>query len=390
MPTWPEDYPSRGAAYEGPMSSTFRSAQVEAHPLESHVSAYHHGRSDLVEPVAQERITTKITSIFKKAQHEPDFPPISTPYLGPVAQRQPIAELAKSPLEQHVTVYNIGHYDQHMPPEQQLQQQPGKAHEELATEPEKKGGTLEKLTHLFKRSKTTAVAEDFPAQSEPFIGPLSSTGPAHQIPAEPIHTLVSVYSSGRSDEMPPMAISSSTTAVTAATDYPIAEAPFSGHVPATMRRGELEGTPLEAAHVTAYHPGRSDLLLPEMHAPVPMEPTEKQQPGTFVTKISSIFKKSHEDDYPAISSEPYPGHIDETQRHSELEPVPIDGHVQKVHKGYYDELTTMTAVPVAHEERREELTPSEAEKKPGALERLGHLFKRTGTHDEGYPPHSGR
>lgn len=353
----PTAYPPT-TVYEGPLASTSRHGELEGTALDSHVSAYHPGRSDLpveATPAPHETITTRITSIFKKPTHEGEFPSISTPFLGPVDETRRMGELDKSPLEHHVTAYNVGHYDQ------LISEAPAKppVHEEE----EKKAGALEKLTHLFKRSKTI---EDFPAITEPYTGPLANTSRGREAPAEPIHSLVSVNSTGRSDEIQPAKMT--TVKVVGIPEYPAEEAPFSGFVSETMRRGEMEERPLDS-HVTAYHPGRSDL---EMPAPAP------------ATIITTTKVKKTVEGYPTAAV--YEGPVDSTTRRSEFDTIPIGQHVQTYHTGHYDQLPPY--VPIRREEK--EPTPSEAEKKHGAFEKITHLFKRTTTHEEAYPPMTGR
>jgi hypothetical protein len=198
------------------------------------------------------------------------------------------------PLEQHVTAYNIGHYEQ-LPPAV-----PTTAHEEVHEE--KKGAKpLEKLTHLFKRSKTV---EGYPPMSEPHQGPLASTRPAREASAEPIHSLVSIYSTGRSDEIPPPLQTTTTTTITRREgEFPMGQEPYIGHLHDTRRRGEIEETPLEA-YATAYHPGRSDL---EIHPPTAttMEEVEtkseaEKKPGAL-EKLTHLFKRPSHPEYPPIS-----------------------------------------------------------------------------------------
>lgn len=361
-------YP-RTAAYEGPLAGTGRHAELEAAPLDGHVSAYHPGRSDVAAPSPAETITTKITSIFtKKHEHPPhhEFPPITEPFRGPVDETGRRGELHTAPLEHHVSAYHPGHYD-HMEPV------PIVVHreEEKEEKKEKTPGALEKLTHMFKRSRTM---EEFPAPTEPYTGPVASARPMAELSADqPLNTMVTVYSSGRSDEQPPSTIiTTPTTKQIGHPDYPAPEAVFRGHVQET-RRSELEGTPLDS-HVTAYHPGRSDLEPPAA------EP-EAEKHETIVTRITSLFKKSH-DDYPPIS-EPYQGMVAETRPHYELHAVPITERVEQLHRGYYDQLTQAVPLQAVREE-----TPSEAERKPGALEKLTHMFRRS-THDGEYPPPTG-
>ena len=45
--------------------------------------------------------------------------------------------------------------------------------------------------------------------------------------------------------------------------------------------------------------------------------------------------------------------------------------------------------PVAHVVHEESIASDESEKKPGALEKLMYLFKRTTMHEDGLPPVTG-
>lgn len=91
----------------------------------------------------------------------------------------------------------------------------------------------------------------------------------------------------------------------------------------------MEGAPLDS-HVTAYHPGRSDIHEEAIH---PQAEPAAEKPETLATRITSIFKKtSHEADYPP-RSEPYAGPLAHTQRRPELEAVPVEQRIERIHKG---------------------------------------------------------
>ena len=60
----------------------------------------------------------------------------------------------------------------------------------------------EKIGGFFKKD---SAHRDYPS-SEPYEGPTSTTLRAVEVEGEPIHSFVSVYSSGRSDELPAVTI----------------------------------------------------------------------------------------------------------------------------------------------------------------------------------------
>lgn len=123
---------------------------------------------------------------------------------------------------------------------------------------------------------------------------MAETHRPQELPEHPVHHLVSVYSSGRSDEAAPAAVALSP----APSDYPSTMA-FEGPLSSTGRHPEVDGTPLDS-HVSAYHHWRSDLEEPAIHRP----PSEAAEPGeTLTTRITSIFKKktTHEGEYPPLT-----------------------------------------------------------------------------------------
>jgi hypothetical protein len=113
-------------------------------------------------------------------------------YQGPMAVEQlPANELERMPLDNLVTPYHQGFYEE-MPTRIGSEEMPA------AKPAAKKSDPLEHLTtHLFKRP----AHEDFPT-SEPYHGPFAETGKRSELDGEPIGSLVTVYSTGRSDEPP--------------------------------------------------------------------------------------------------------------------------------------------------------------------------------------------
>ncbi|KAL7079984.1 hypothetical protein ACQ4LE_000224, partial [Meloidogyne hapla] len=258
---------------------TNQHSQLKETQLDQHVNVYSSGYSD--------EIKTKTTK---------EYPKIEAPFIGHIPETKH-HDIHHVPFE--VENNYIGYYE-HLPPTNQE---------------EKKPGTLEKITKFFKGSKTEG---EFPVDSEPYIGPIATTDITSESTTEPIHSLVSVYSSGRSDE----------TKTTKITEFPINEAPFVGYVPESKLNSEMEHMPLdlEKKHIGYY----------------------EQLPSTS-TKTS---------EYPKIE-EPFVGNIYALQR-NEVEFLPID--VDKKHVGFYDILPSTSTI-------------GEPEKKLGALEKLTYLFK---------------
>uniref|UniRef100_A0A914HYJ6 Titin n=1 Tax=Globodera rostochiensis TaxID=31243 RepID=A0A914HYJ6_GLORO len=394
------EYP-RMAAYEGPLQSTSKGVELEGQPLEAHVSAYHHGRSDVV-PAAMETITSKLTSIFKKTTtHGEDYPPKSEPFLGPVAQTYRLPELEAVPVMDKIERIHKGFYEEGQMPTTVVQEE----RELTPSEAEKRPGTLERITHLF--TKRTATGEEWPTMTEPYTGTLAETNRRAELAESSFGEHVSAYASGRSDEIGQQAV---TTIVRE--HYPAAVA-YEGPLSETAQNLELEGAPLNS-HVTVYHHGRSDLEETPLAAPEPI--TEK-----VTTKISSLFKrKTHHEDFPV--SEPFTGPLSETTRVPELRREPIDAMVNVYSTGRYDEFAAAEPITIAKVEPEPyprmaayegplqstskgvelEGQPLEAHVSayhhgrsdvvPAAMEtitsKLTSIFKKTTTHGEDYPPKS--
>jgi hypothetical protein len=172
--------------YTGMLATTSRRDELTSElPLEQLVNVYSTGRSDEVQrPPKMPEAEPPTAAVITTTQY-----PISVLYEGPMSSTQPNAELEVQPLHSHVTAYHHGRSDVEMRPPPPSEAQPEEA---------KKTGTLERLTHLFKRT----AHQDFPI-SEPYTGPIGEMSSASQMPPEHIQTHVTVYSSGRSDEMAP-------------------------------------------------------------------------------------------------------------------------------------------------------------------------------------------
>jgi hypothetical protein len=119
-----QDYPTT-EVYEGPIASTSKINDVNGTPLETHVSVYHPGRSDIpvtattIEPQPFETedfaekaaiLGSKITGFFKQGAAHQDYP-TSKIYEGPVASTSKIHDVNSTPLETLVTVYHSGRSD---------------------------------------------------------------------------------------------------------------------------------------------------------------------------------------------------------------------------------------------------------------------------------------
>nr|CAD2129245.1 unnamed protein product [Meloidogyne enterolobii] len=283
-----EEYPVESVPFTGQVASTSAMLEAKNEPIHSMVSIYSSGRSDEVP-------TTKAT----------EFPVNESPFTGNVSESNRQLELTPIPLE--VEQQHVGYYD-HLP--------------STSNEEEKKPGALEKLTQIFKRSKTDG---GYPVDSEPFTGHLASLNKISEAREEPIHSLVSVYSSGQYDEIP---------TTTKMNEYPINEAPYIGNVPESRIVPELEGKPLEI----------EDKLV-DLTRELPTELIE----------------------YPNFE-EIFIGHIHELQR-NEVENVPLE--VEKKYTGFYEVLPST----------------SKEEKKPGPLEKLTRIFKGSKKGEE-YPADS--
>lgn len=303
-----EEWPSVGEPYTGPLAQTRRQPEMHDTSLAEHVNVYASGRSDqpvaAVSPVPPAEQAPPLTTIATTTVAREHYP-ATVVYEGPLSTTRRHGELEGTPLDAHVTAYHPGRSD--------LEEAAPMTAEPIST----------RISSLFRRKPHH---DDFPPISEPFAGPLSHTARMAEMRQEPIGTVVSVYSTGRSDEQltaPPAPPSAAIVEMEPSppealvVEYP-RTAPYEGPLSSTARNAELHGQPLDA-HVAAYHHGRSDI-----------GPSEA---ATITSKLTSIFKKAAaHDDYPAIS-EQFVGPMAHTQRHPELEAVPVQEHVQSIQKG---------------------------------------------------------
>lgn len=272
-----------------------------------------------------------------------------------------------------VSVYHSGRSDEIQPRE---------------TEVKPEGESLVgRLTGLFKREKG-AHLDDFP-RTEIYEGPLASTSRAYEVEGIPLDQHVSVYHSGRSDEIlpkeEPTPKEPSTDAFSrlaglfkkgaAHEDYPRTDA-YEGPLASTSRYYDIDGMPIEH-HVTVYHSGRSDEILPKEVEVKHVEMEQKEKEGeSFVGKLTGLFKRPAEHaEYP--TSGVYEGPLDATHRAYEIEGIPLDQHVTVYHSGRSDE------IPTKH--HHEEPLHKEPTTKEGTLERLAGIFGKRGSALQDFP-----
>ncbi|KAM3721737.1 hypothetical protein ACO02O_09488 [Dirofilaria immitis] len=396
------DYPVT-EHYEGPIDSTYRIPDVESEPIEQLVSVYHSGRSDELVPVEEKKpsidvgetftdaaqaLGAKITSLFKRGAAHLDYP-TSGPYDGPLAITSLTWDVEGEPLQQHVNVYHSGRSDESMT---KIVEIPTEMPVEEIME-EKPFVTAKIITGLFKKGETYL---DYPV-TEHYEGPIDSTYRIPDVESEPIEQLVSVYHSGRSDELVPVeekkpsidvgetftdaaqALGAKITSLfkrgAAHLDYPTS-GPYDGPLAITSLTWDVEGEPLQQ-HVNVYHSGRSDesmTKIVEIPTEMPVEEIMEEKPFVTAKIITGLFKKGETYlDYPV--TEHYEGPIDSTYRIPDVESEPIEQLVSVYHSGRSDEL-----VPV--EEKKPSIdvgeTFTDAAQALGA--KITSLFKRGAAH----------
>ncbi|KAK6726540.1 hypothetical protein RB195_004707 [Necator americanus] len=359
------DYPTT-EVYEGPLDSTTRVTDIEGEPLTYHVSVYHSGRSDEPAPKPEEEqpldiaeaaktLGEKITGLFKRGPAHLDYP-VSEIYEGPLDSTNRTTDIEGEPLTHHVSVYHSGRSDEPAP----------KPEEEQPLDIAEAAKTFgDKITGLFKRRPTIP---DYPT-SEPYEGPLEDTKKREDIESQPLHTIVTVYHSGRSD-VPQEPITRAVPVETVPTkdmyyDYPTTEV-YEGPLDSTTRVTDIEGEPL-TYHVSVYHSGRSDEPAPKPEEEQPLDIAEAAK--TLGEKITGLFKRGPAHlDYPV--SEIYEGPLDSTNRTTDIEGEPLTHHVSVYHSGRSDE-------PAPKPEEEQPLDIAEAAKTFG--DKITGLFKRRPT-----------
>lgn len=356
--------------FEGELASTSRKYDIEGVPLPETTQVYHAGfyeqlPTKVEEAEAEPGLVEKITGIFAKRPAHPEFPPVGEAYLGPLATTSKAYEVEGIPLQEHVSVYHSGRSDEAPPKVEAI---------EAAAEPTE--GFIDRVTGLFKRKHE----DEYPPITEPYAGPIASTSRYYDVEGIPIEHLVSVYHSGRSDEVPPKVekeekeptadlatrLAGFFKKTPAHQDYPVSER-YEGELGSISRAYDVEGVPLTET-TTAYHVGHYETLPTK---PVETEVAPEPSEGLF-GKVTGIFKKHHHEEFPPIS-EPYYGPLADTHKAYELEGTSFDvvGVVPYHPTGRSDE-------PVHKEEPTKETTTTDV------VSRLTGFFKRGPAHMD-YP-----
>jgi hypothetical protein len=328
------DYPED--VYEGPVSRIGRHPDIEDHPMELYIDQIHHGRSDLEdEKVAEPKPSAieRLTSLLKREDQKKreDYPQHYV-HEGPV-ESIPYNEVQSHPLEgkyhdgyytslpststaqqvhQQSTDYPI-HQEVHQYPIQQTRRQPeahsiglnehvivyhsGKSDEKPVEEPEAKPSAIDRLTSIFKKDEDPH--KGYPVSS-PYYGSIESTHRQYDFDHMPINELVTIYSTGKSDETPQPVMQ------TERHDYPQIEQVHEGEVLETTHQ-EAQHFPI-SEHSQVYHSGRSD------------EEPIKEKTSLF----GSLFKKDHKDEYPETTK--FEGQHDNMLKSQELDKHPIESY----------------------------------------------------------------
>jgi len=375
--------------YEGALSELSKRPEHDSAPLEAHVTAYHHGVSDLVAPLTKQRPPT--TSHPSAASSE--FPPVEDrPYDGPLDELRRLSELGSVPLGSSVAAYHSGRSEQPAAVAAAQQQQHTTtdsvaAEEALGTKgrpaeaqhpPKDSGGvstTLTRITGLFKKS---AAHDDFP-RSEHFAGELEAMHRAPDLPGQDLDQWVSAYHHGRSGDLlqqqPQVGGGAlvSPAAPPLLSGYPAPGPAYEGPLNAMERSSESEAIPLPT-RVTQYHPGRSD---DQPEATTQRPPAKDLAPAsadskaavppkeTAIRRLTSIFAAQHPHEH-FPRSDPYDGPLVALSPSSDLVELRIDSHVAVYHATGRSDLPA-TELPA---------TPSDAEheRKQEGLGRLASLF----------------
>uniref|UniRef100_A0AAF5Q715 Uncharacterized protein n=1 Tax=Wuchereria bancrofti TaxID=6293 RepID=A0AAF5Q715_WUCBA len=219
-------------------------------------------------------------------------------YEGPIDSTYRTPDVESEPIEHLVTVYHSGRSDEFLPSEEK---KPTMDVGEVFTDTAQALGA--KITGLFKRGPAHL---DYPT-SGPYDGPLASTSLASDVEGEPLQQYVSVYHSGRSDEVLPTQITEvpmEEKPIAAAKiitrlfkkgetylDYPVMEA-YEGPVDSTSRIPDVESEPIEYL-VTVYHGGRSDEFVPSEEKKPIMDVGEvfTDTAQALGAKITGLFKR---------------------------------------------------------------------------------------------------
>ncbi|KAI6225669.1 hypothetical protein M3Y95_00721500 [Aphelenchoides besseyi] len=355
-PTVSTDYPTIHEPFDYQTDETKRRSEMDAHPIEHHVSLYSTGRSDEPKSKTPEpSVASKLSSLFKKSDKKTETGYPTSIHEGPVSETSRFNDIEHLPIHEHATVYlQSGRSDEHIPSVTQpttteeveivitdypaihepfeyqtdetrrrseMDNLPIEHHVSLyssgrSDEPKQKSAesVTSKLSSLFKKGEKKTES-DYPEMST-YEGPVSETQRYRDIEHLPIHEHASVYlQSGRSDEHRPTTevqpvVTEQVEIVT--TDYPAIHEPFEYETDETRRRSEMDNLPIEH-HVSLYSTGRSD------------EPKAKTPEPSVTSKLTSLFKRKHAHES-LPTSERYEGPVDETRRFNDIEHLPIHEH----------------------------------------------------------------
>lgn len=286
----------------------------------------------------------------------PGYPQAEEPYQGMVAGTSRSSELTQSPIEGNVSAYHSGRSDEHQQP------RPVEAPEDQEAEKSARPSTLQKISSIFTAS--THKQADFP-RSELYEGVLSELQRRPEHNSQELDRHVSVYHHGHSDEQ---ASSSAVAEIPAQESTPqVYTGPLS-----ELSRHDIQEEPLHSL-VSTYHSGRSDEQKPVAQAVKQPTTEETQAKASTIERITSIFKKTPaHDDFP--SSEPYQGALYEQVKAREIGFEEMAQQIATYHSGRSDEQPR--APPPVHEEEQEQQPPAEGEKKVDAISRITSLFAR--------------
>ncbi|VDK84883.1 unnamed protein product, partial [Litomosoides sigmodontis] len=272
--------------------STSPVSDVVSEPLHRHVSVYHSGRSDGL-----------FVDLFVIGRVDLNYP-APVPYDGPLFSTSPLSEVDDQSLRRCVSVYHSGRSDEPLtevgiPSEMPVDDVAAEGKVAVAS---KLCGGLFRKNDLFL---------DYPAMKA-YEGSVDAMFLMPDVDSEPIEDHVTVYHSGRSDELELIEKRS----VVDVGDVDAAKAFKAGvsvGVAPVHLVSDVVGEPLQD-HVSVYHSGRSD-------AP-----------------FSDLYKIGRVDlDYPAPV--PYDGPVFSMRPVSDLKDEPLRKYVSVYHSGRSDEPT---------------------------------------------------
>ncbi|PAV91905.1 hypothetical protein WR25_21878 [Diploscapter pachys] len=350
----PSDFPS-SEQYTGDYFDT-RHHEISSHPLDSHVTVYHSGRSDEAAPkevsyefptneqpcqaISEEQpkeigVLSKITGIFKKSDHEPEYPTW-------IDDSRPVDETSRI---RDIDTHDLGLHA--VPPTQSFYESlPTKVHEEVRSETSEPGKSLvDKFGSLFRKKEHES---DYPTWIDD-SRPVDETLKSREIPTSDLGLHAIPPSQSYYDNLLTRDVESRKS------DFPINQEPYTGELLDTRHRRDVEGEPLQQ-HVSSYHIGHYD-QLPTI--------SEEQPKEGVLPKITGIFKKKeHESEYPTWIDDSRP--VDETLKSREIQTSDLGLHAIPPSQSYYDNL------PIRHVEEQRSEFPINQEPYLGELRDVHH------------------